>query len=314
MFYKKEKIFLAGHKGFIGKIIFKKLKELGCSKIITASKEKLDLCNQNSVFNFLNKNKPKIIINAAGMTGGIYLNSNFPADIIYNNLSIGSNLIEGARINNIKNLIQFASNTNYPEFCKQPMKEKYLLTGSLNKSHEPFSIAKIASIKLAQYYNKQYQYNFKTIVLPNVFGPGDNYSEKKSSFFPALIKKIYLAKIKNQNNIYLWGDGSVRREIIYVDDVAEACIFFLNKKNHYDLINIGTGIELSIKNYAKFIMKKLNVSLDIKFKGFKQNGMRRKLMDLTISKKIGWKFKIDLEEGFVNTYNDFLSINKLFYK
>jgi len=307
MIKKSDVIFLAGHEGFIGKFIFDKLKKYGYSNIITKKREYLDLSNQSSVFSFLKKKKPKLIINAAGMTGGIYLNSFRPADIMYNNLSIAINIIEGARINNIRNLIQFASNANYPEFCPQPMKEKYLLTGSLSESHEPFSIAKIATLKLAHYYNKQHYCNFKTIILPNVFGPGDNYSEKNSSFFAALLKKIYLAKVKNKKNIYLWGSGNVKRELIYVEDVAEACLYFINKKFDYDLVNIGTGIEYSIRDYAKFIMKKLNSNFKIKFKGFNKSGMRRKLMDLTILKKIGWRAKFTLDMSFVSTYIDFLN-------
>jgi len=311
MINKKDKIFLAGHNGFIGKRIFKQLKDFGYLNIITELKANLDLTKQSSVINFLRKKKPKLIINAAGMTGGIYLNSNFPATIMYNNLSITINLMESARVNNVRNLIQFASNANYPEFCKQPMKENYLLTGSLNKNHEPFSIAKIAGIKLAESYNTQYKFNYKTIILPNVFGPGDDYSEKNSSFFAALLKKIYLAKIENKKKIILWGLGDTKRELIYVDDVADACIFLMNKKFKNNLINIGTGIEFSILNYAKFIMKKLNASFLIRFKNLRKIEMRRKLMDLRLLKKTGWKFKYNLEDGFTNTYIDFLNNHKI---
>ena len=306
-----KKIFVAGHQGFVGRAIIKRLSLFKNLVIVTEDHSSLNLTNQKDVFYFLKKNKPDLIINAAGKTGGIFINSTHPAEIMYNNLAIAINLIEGARINKIKNLIQFASNANYPELCKQPLKEEYLLTGSLNASHEPFSIAKIASLKLAQSYNRQYHFNFKTLILPNIFGPGDHYSEKNSSFFAALLRKIYLAKIENKRAVYLWGNGKIKREVIYVDDVADACIFLANKKFRYDSINIGTGIEFSIENYARFIMKQLDAYFLIKFKGFKQNGMQRKLMDLTKLKKTGWKFKINLENGFRLTYRDFLNRSKI---
>jgi GDP-L-fucose synthase len=307
MIKKKQKIFVAGNEGFVGSAIVKRLKFYGYKNILVIKKKKLDLTNQSKVFEFIKKEKPIAVIIAAARTGGIYLNSHKGYEILYDNLSIQNNLIKAAQLNKIKYLIFLASNVIYPENCKQPMREEFLLKGPLQKSHEPFSIAKIAGIKLCQLYNKKYKTNYKTLVLPNIYGPGDNYNYKSSSFFPALIRKIYKSKIKNKSSIYLWGNGKAKREIIYVNDVADACIFFLNKKNGHDLINIGTGTVFSIQSYAKFIMKELNVTFKIKYKGFKENGMLKKKMNINIARKSGWRHKVNLEEGFRETFQDFLS-------
>jgi GDP-L-fucose synthase len=307
MIKKKQKIFVAGHEGFIGRAILKRLKFYGYKNILVIKKNKLDLTDQNKVFKFIKKEKPAAIIIAAARTGGIYLNSYYGYEILYDNLSIQNNLIKAAQFNKIKNLIFLASNVIYPENCKQPMSEESLLKGSLQKSHEAFSIAKIAGIKLCQLYNKKYKLNYKTLVLPNVYGPGDNYNYKFSSFFPALIRKIYVAKTKKKSSIHLWGNGKAKREIIYVNDVADACLFFLFKKIKYDLINIGSGTIFSIQLYDKFIMKELNVKFNIKYKGFKENGMLKKKMNINKARKNGWRHKINFKEGFRETLKDFLS-------
>jgi GDP-L-fucose synthase len=309
MLKKKDLIFVTGHNGFVGKSIVRRLKFFNFKNILTIDKEKLDLRDQKKVFIFLNKYKPKAIIIAAATTGGIYLNSKFGSNILYDNLSIQNNLIEGAKRNNIQNIIFIASNAIYPKFSKQPMKEKYLFLGELEKSHEYFSISKLAGIKLCEAYNKKYKTNYKTLILPNIYGPGDNYHPDLSSFFPALIKKIFEAKNQNKKIIKLWGNGKSKREIIYVDDVADACIYFLRKKTLQKVINIGTGNEMTIKNFAKFIMKKLNVNFKIRFINYNHIGMKRKLLDISISKKYNWNHKIKLEEGFRLTLDDFLKNN-----
>jgi GDP-L-fucose synthase len=306
---KQDLIFVAGHNGFLGKSILRRLKLFRFQNILTADKKKLDLKDQKKVFIFLSKYRPKAIIIAAAKTGGIYFNSKFGPEILYDNLSIQNNLIEGAKRNNIQNIIFLASNTIYPKFTKQPMKEKDLFSGSLEKSHEYFSFSKLAGIKLCEAYNKKYNTNYKTLILPNVYGPGDNYDTETSSFFPALIKKIYDAKIINKKNISLWGNGKSKREIIYVDDVADACIYFLKKKVIKHVINIGSNKELKIKDFAKFIMKEMKVNLKIIFKDFKSAGMKRKLLDISISRKYGWRHKVNLKQGFKLTLDDFLKKN-----
>jgi GDP-L-fucose synthase len=309
MLKKTDLIYVAGHNGFVGKAIVRRLKFYKYNNILTVSKKRLDLRDQKKTFFFLNKFKPKAIIIAAAKTGGIYFNTNFGSDILYDNLCIQNNLIEGSKRSNIKNIIFLSSSTIYPIDCKQPMKESYLYSGSLAKSHEYFSVAKLTGMKLCESYNKKYGTNYKTLILPNIYGPGDNYNEKSSSFFPALLKKIYYAKIGNKKNIFLWGDGKSKREIIYVDDVADACIFFLKKNVVNNIINIGTNKELTIKNYARFIMKKMNVNIKILYKDFYETGMKKKLLDIKVSRSYGWKHKVNLNKGFDITLNDFIKNN-----
>ena len=223
---KNDKIFLAGHKGLVGSAVLRKLTKLKYSKIITAEKKKLNLLDQKKVFNFLKKNKIKSIIICAARVGGIKANNTYKANFIYENLTIQNNLIHGAKINNISNLIFLGSSCIYPKNCKQPIKEDYLLSGKLEKTNEPYAIAKIAGIKMCESYNFQYKTNYKCLMPTNTFGPGDNYDLESSHFFPALIKKIYECKIKNKKLLELWGNGKTRRELIFVDDLADAIVYF----------------------------------------------------------------------------------------
>jgi GDP-L-fucose synthase len=303
---KNTKIFLAGHKGLIGSAILRRLNILGYKNILTVDKKKLDLTNQKKVFLFLKRNKPQAIIIAAAKVGGINANNKYRADFIYENLAIQSNLIHSAFLNKIKNLIFLGSSCVYPKNSKQPIKEKYLLTGSLEHTNEPYAIAKIAGIKMCESYNIQYGTNYKCLMPSNTYGPNDNYNLQNSHFFPALMRKIHDAKIKKANKIILWGTGKPKRELIYVDDVADACIFFLNQKTKESLINIGTGKDLRIEQYAKLIMKFLNIKINIWFDKTKPDGTQRKLLDTTIAKKYGWRPKITLKDGFFITYRDYL--------
>ena len=306
MITKNTKIFLAGHKGLIGSAILRRLNILGYKNILTVDKKKLDLTNQKKVFLFLKRNKPQAIIIAAAKVGGINANNKYRADFIYENLAIQSNLIHSAFLNKIKNLIFLGSSCVYPKNSKQPIKEKYLLTGSLEHTNEPYAIAKIAGIKMCESYNIQYGTNYKCLMPSNTYGPNDNYNLQNSHFFPALIRKIHDAKIKKANKIILWGTGKPKRELIYVDDVADACIFFLNKKTKENLINIGTGKDIKIEQYAKLIMKFLNIKINIWFDKTKPDGTPRKLLDITIAKKYGWRPQISLKNGFFITYRDYL--------
>ena len=240
MINKNTKIFVAGHNGLVGSTILRKLKKLGYKKLITVNRKKVDLTNQSKTFNFIKKTKPKFIFICAAKVGGILANDNFKADFIYQNLQIQNNLIHSAYLNGIKNLIFLGSSCIYPRNCKQPIKEKYLLSGILEKTNEPYAIAKIAGIKLCESYNFQYKTNYLCIMPTNCYGPGDNYNSLTSHFLPALIQKIHNVKIKKTKKIKIWGSGKVKREIIFVDDLAEACIFFMKKKTKHSLINIGT--------------------------------------------------------------------------
>ena len=306
MIGKNSKIFISGHKGLVGSSILRKLKSLGYKKIVTVEKKKIDLRNQSKVFNFLKTNKVEAVINAAALVGGILANSKYKANFIYDNLAIQNNIIHGCYINNIKNLIFLGSSCIYPRICRQPIKEKYLLTGELEKSNEPYAIAKIAGIKMCESYNFQYKTNFKCLMPCNIYGPNDNYDLETSHFFPALIKKIYLAKKKNYNNVIVWGTGNPKRELMHVDDLAGACIYFLNKKTKETLINVGTGTEMTIKQYVSFLKKKINYKGKILFDRTKPNGTPRKVIDSKIALKYGWKPKISLSKGFNNTLEDFV--------
>ena len=304
---KDQRIFVAGHNGLVGSAICRVLKKKNFKNIITVNRKNLDLTNQKKVFDFLKKNKPKYIIIAAALVGGIAANNKYRADFIYINNVIQNNLIHGAYLSNIKNLIFLGSSCVYPRNCKQPIKEKYLLTGPLEKTNEPYSIAKISGIKMCESYNLQYKTNYKCLMPTNTYGINDNYDLEKSHFFPALIRKIYISIKNNKKDLKLWGTGKPKRELIYVDDLADACIYFMSKKTKHSLINIGSGEEKTIKDYAKFITKKLGSKLEIKFDQNKLlDGTPRKILDCSIARSYGWKPKISLDKGFIITFNNFL--------
>jgi GDP-L-fucose synthase len=303
---KNDKIFVAGHKGLVGSAVLRKLKKLNYSNIITVEKKKLDLLDQKKVFNFLKKNKIKSLIICAAKVGGIKANNTYKANFIYENLTIQNNLIHGAKINNISNVIFLGSSCIYPKNCKQPIKEEYLLSGKLEKTNEPYAIAKIAGIKMCESYNFQYKTNYKCLMPTNTFGPGDNYNLESSHFFPALIKKIHDCKIKKKKSLELWGNGKTKRELIFVDDLADAIVYFLDKKMSKNLINIGSGIEKNIDQYAKLVSEIIGVKLKIKYKNKSLIGTPRKLLDSSLARKNGWKSKTNLKKDILETYKHFL--------
>ena len=304
---KNSRIYVAGHNGLVGSAIVRRLKFNNYKNILTVDRKYLDLSDQKKVHQFLRKNKPKVIIIAAARVGGIIANNKYRADFIHENLIIQSNLIHGAFLNKIKNLIFLGSSCVYPRNCKQPIKEDFLLNGGLEYTNEPYAIAKIAGIKMCENYNLQYKTNYKSLMPTNTYGPGDNYNSETSHFFSAIIKKVYEAKKKNKKIITLWGTGKAKRELIYVDDLADACIFFMLKKTKETLINIGTGKDFTIRQYANFIIRFLNLNIKIKFDKSKPDGTPRKLLDISLSKKYGWSPKISLKEGFFRTYKSFVS-------
>ena len=257
MISKKSKIYIAGHKGLVGSAIIKKLKEKGYINLITASKKELNLIDQKKVLEFLNKKKPDFIFIAAAKVGGIYSNNKFKAEFIYENLMIQTNLIHSAFQNNIKNLIFLGSSCIYPKLSKQPIKETYLLDGKLEETNDSYAVAKIAGIKMCESYNDQYKTNYKCLMPTNTFGPNDNYHPLNSHFIPSLIRKIHQIKVQNKIFLLLWGNGKAKREILYVDEIANACIHFMNIKTKHSLINIGSGIDYSIKQYAEMFLKVL---------------------------------------------------------
>ena len=302
---KKLKIFLAGHNGMVGSAIFKKLKINGYENIITRSRKELNLLNQKDTLKFLKKNKPYFVILAAAKVGGIKDNAKNKDKYIYENLQIQNNIIHGSYLAGVKNLFLLGSSCIYPKHCKQPMKEKYILSGPLEETNDAYSIAKISGLKMCEYYSKIYNLNFKSIMPPNLYGPNDNFDLETSHFYPALIKKIYLSKLNNKKKLNIWGTGKAKRELMFVEDFADAVLFFMKKKISQPFINIGTGKEHSIIWYAKYLMKQMKVKLKVKFDRSKPDGMPHKCLDISIAKQYGWKPTDNLDKGFEITFNHF---------
>ena len=297
MITKKSKIFVAGHNGLVGSAIVKRLIYHGYKNILSIERKNLDLRNQQHVFHFFRKNKIDAVINAAGTVGGIYANNKYRANFIYDNLTIQSNIIHSCYQNKIKSLIFLGSSCIYPRNSRQPIKEKYLLNGELEKTNEPYAIAKISGIKMCESYNFQYKTNYKCLMPCNIYGPNDNYNLETSHFFPALIKKSILAKKNKLNKIVLWGTGKPKRELMYVDDLADACIFFMKKKTKETLINVGASKDMSILKYAEFVLRKLNWNCKIIFDKTKPDGTPRKIIDSSVALKYGWSPKVNLDKG-----------------
>ena len=304
----KSKIYVAGHNGLVGSAIVRQLKKKGYKKIITANRSTLDLTNQTKVLKFLKKKKPQFIFIAAAKVGGVYSNNKYKGQYIYENITIQSNLIHSAYLCGIKNLIFLGSSCAYPRLCRQPIKEQYLLNGYLEKTNDAYAVAKIAGIKMCESYNAQYKTNYKTLMPTNTFGPNDNYDTLNSHFFPALIRKVHEIKINKKKQLVLWGNGLAKREVIHVDDVADACVYFMNKKIKEPLINIGNGKIYSIKHYAKLILNILIPKNKIKivFDLSKPNGTPRKVLDISLAKKYGWRPKIKLKEAILKTYYNYI--------
>ena len=314
MINSNSKIYIAGHNGLVGNAILKKLRSKGYKNIIFKDRKILDLKDQKKVFEFLKKNKPDFIFIAAAKVGGIYSNNNYKAEYIFDNLSIQSNLIHSAYLCGIKNLIFLGSSCVYPRNSKQPIKESYLLSGDLEGTNDAYAIAKIAGIKMCESYNDQYKTNYKCLMPTNTFGPNDNYDKLNSHMFPALIRKAHEVKISHKKEFVLWGNGLAKRELIYVDDLADACIYFMKKNIKETIINIGTGKDYSIKYLAKLVLKTIIPSrykkIKIKYDLSKPNGTPKKVLDIKRAKKYGWKAKANLKNSILTTYKDFLKNKK----
>jgi GDP-L-fucose synthase len=301
---KNDKIFVAGHNGLVGSSIVRELTLNGFKKILTKSRKDLDLLDQKKVFFFLKKNRPKFIFIAAAKVGGILTNNLLRGQFIYENLQIQNNLIHGSYIAGVKHLIFLGSNCVYPKNCKQPIKEEYLLNNYLEYTNEPYAIAKIAGIKLCENYNLQYGTNYRCLMPANLYGPNDNYDPQTSHFLPAIIRKAFLIKKKKTNKLVIWGNGKAKREVLYVDDLAKACVYFMNKKTQkkHSVINIGSSEDFSIYYYVTRICKLLNLkNFSIKYDGNKPIGTFRKLLDNSIAKSYGWKPLISLNDGLSKT-------------
>jgi GDP-L-fucose synthase len=301
---KNAKIYVAGHKGMVGSAIVRKLDSLGYKNIITRTSSELDLRNQEAVSDFFAQEKPDYVFLAAAKVGGIYANNTFRADFLYDNLIIEANVIHAAYLGKVKKLLFLGSSCIYPKLAPQPLKESYLLTGLLEPTNEPYAIAKIAGIKLCDAYRAQYGCNFISVMPTNLYGPNDNYDLNNSHVLPALLRKIHTAKVEAQPNIVLWGSGSPLREFLHVDDLADACMFLMEKYNEPELVNIGTGTDISIKDLALLIMRVSGYKGEIKFDATKPDGTPRKLMDVNKIHTLGWRHKISLEEGIKMVYGE----------
>lgn len=299
-------IYVAGHTGMVGSSIVRILKKNNFKNILLVRREDLDLTNQHETYFFLKKKKPKFIFLAAAKVGGINSNNIYKADFIMENLLIQNNVIIGAFKAGIKDLLFLGSSCIYPKLNSGPIKENRLLEGRLETTNEPYAIAKIAGIKLCENLNLQYKTRFKSLMPTNLYGQGDSYDLKNCHVVPALIKKIYLAKKFKKKNITLWGDGKAKRDLLYVDDFANAAFLFMKKKFDQSYLNIGSGSEISIIKLAKLIMDVLDYKANIIFDKNKPNGTISKILDTSIANQLGWKPLISLKKGIVMTYDTFL--------
>jgi len=320
----KQRIYIAGHKGMVGSAIFRQLKDQEV-EIITRNRTELDLLNQQDVQNFFKNEKIDQVYLAAAKVGGIHANNTYPADFIYQNLTIQNNVIHSAFLNGVKKLLFLGSSCIYPKYANQPMKEEELLNGKLEPTNEPYAIAKISGIKMCENYNRQYGKSygieFRSIMPTNLYGPGDNYHPENSHVIPGLIYRFHEAKINNLESVTIWGTGIPRREFLYVDDLAEASVYLMNldKKTYVSKlsslsnhINVGSGKELNIRELAETIKEVINFKGTINFDASKPDGSPRKLLDSEKISKLGFKPKIGLKEGIIKTYKDYLKVYKNF--
>ena len=303
---KTSKIFIAGHKGMVGSAILRKLTELGYTNIITVAKKELNLQNQEDVRHFFWTEKPEYVFLCAAKVGGIKANSDFKADFIYNNIMIQSNIIHTAKFFGVKKLLFLGSSCIYPKLCQQPIKEEYLLTGSLEPTNDAYAIAKIAGIKMCQSFNEQYGTNFISVMPTNLYGYNDNYDLKNSHVLPAMIRKFHEAKINENPHVEIWGDGTPMREFLFVDDLADACLHLMENYNDSEIVNIGTGEDITIKDLAYLVKEVVGFKGNILFNSQMPNGTPRKLLDVSKLTNLGWQYKISLKEGIEKTYTDYV--------
>jgi GDP-L-fucose synthase len=303
---KDSKIYVAGHLGMVGSAIVRKLKELGYTNIVTKSRKELDLTNQFQVNHFFHFEKPEYVFLAAAKVGGIKANNDFRGDFIYQNIMIQSNIIKASYDNKVNKLLFLGSSCIYPKFSQQPIKEEYLLTGLLETSNDAYAIAKIAGIKMCQDFNKQYGTNYISLMPTNLYGPNDNYDLNNSHVLPALIRKFHEAKVENKEMVEIWGTGTPKREFLYVDDLADACVYLMNSYSGSDIINIGTGQDVTIEELAFSIKNIVGFEGDIYFNTDMPDGTPRKLLDVSKLESIGWTYKTSLKDGIEKTYKDYV--------
>jgi GDP-L-fucose synthase len=307
---KVAKLYVAGHMGMVGSALVRNLEKKGYSNIVFRTRAELNLLDQTEVAKFLKSESPEYIFLAAAKVGGIYANNNYRADFIYENLAVETNLIHGAHVAGVKGLCFLGSSCIYPRDCPQPIKEEYLLTGPLEPTNEPYAVAKIAGIKLCENYNRQYKTKYLSVMPTNLYGPNDNYDLNNSHVLPALIRKAHEAKLNRDKTYTVWGSGNAMREFLYVDDMADACVFLMERGISDGLFNIGTGIDVTIRELAETVMRIVGFKGTILFDTDKPDGTPRKLLDVTRMHELGWRSTTSLIDGIEKTYLDFMKSSK----
>jgi len=303
---KTSKIYVAGHRGLVGSAIARRLQSEGFSNLITRTRKDLDLQRQTDVEAFFKKTRPEYVFLAAAKVGGILANNTYPAEFIFSNLMVQTNIIHSSYLFGVKKLLCLGSSCIYPKNCPQPMKEEYLLSGYLEPTNEPYAVAKIAGIKTCQSYNRQYGTNYISVMPTNLYGPGDNYDLQNSHVLPALIRKFHEAHIENRPFVEIWGTGAPKREFLYVDDLADACFFLMQNYSDNEIVNIGVGEDLSIKDLALMVKDIVGYKGELRLDCSKPDGTPRKLLDVTKLSNLGWKAKVSLAEGIRQTYNAYI--------
>jgi GDP-L-fucose synthase len=304
---KNARIYVAGHRGMVGSSIVRSLQAKGYTSILNRTRSTLDLLNQASVEAFFQSERPDYVFLAAAKVGGIHANNTYRADFIYENLVVESNVIHSAQRADVQGLCFLGSSCIYPRDCPQPIKEEFLLTGPLEPTNEPYAIAKIAGIKLCESFNQQFGTHFVSVMPTNLYGPNDNYDLNNSHVLPALLRKTHEAKVRGDKDLLVWGSGKPMREFLYVDDMADACVFLMEKDVREGVFNVGTGEDVTIKGLAELVMRVVGFGGDIIFDASKPDGTPRKLLDVSKMRQLGWAAKIPLQDGIRLAYQDFLS-------
>jgi len=300
------RIYVAGHRGLVGSAIVRKLREDGFDNLLLRTHGELDLTRQEEVEKFFEGENPEYVFLAAAKVGGILANNTFPAEFIYTNLCIQNNIIRASYLSGVKKLVFLGSSCIYPKLCPQPIKEEYLLSGPLEPTNEAYAIAKIAGIKMCEFYNRQYGTNFIGVMPTNLYGPNDNFDLETSHVLPAMIRKCHEAKVSNKREVVIWGTGSPRREFLHVDDLADACLYLMVNYDGREIVNIGVGEDLTIRELAEMIAGVIGFKGKLRFDTSKPDGTPQKLLDVSRLNNLGWQAKISLEEGIRRTYDWYL--------
>lgn len=310
MMKENDRIYIAGHNGMVGSAIVRGLKQRGFNNLVCRTSKELDLRNQQAVDQFFATEKPRYVFLAAAKVGGIVANNTYRASFLYDNLMIAANIIHAAYANQVSKLLFLGSSCIYPKMAPQPLKEEYLLTGLLEHTNEPYAIAKIAGIKLCETYRDQHGANFISVMPTNLYGPNDNYHPENSHVLPALIRRFHEAKESGLPEVVIWGSGNPKREFLYADDLADACLFLMDNYDEKEIINIGCGEDLSIKELAELVKDVTGYTGRMRFDTTKPDGTPRKLMDVSKINAIGWRYTTPLKEGIIKAYADFLQNRK----